>query len=115
MVSSIRVFAIMAYASPLMMVWMTKGMGEVMEQLGPSFSVLSGSGQVTFLSATPEFLGIINLLIAISAICMGMVMSKVANFTVKNTIGVTITATITFASIYFSPYLPSMGPLLGEI
>ncbi|MBI1664008.1 MAG: type II secretion system F family protein [Nitrosopumilus sp.] len=113
MVSSIRVFAIMAYASPLMMVWMTKGMGEVMQQLGPSFQVLSGSGQVTFLSATPEFLGIINLLIAISAICMGMVMSKVANFTIKNTIGVTITAAITFASIYFSPYLPSMGPLLG--
>ena len=113
MVSSIRVFAIMAYASPLMMVWMTKGMGEVMEQLGPSFSVLSGSGQVTFLSATPEFLGIINLLIAISSICMGMVMSKIANFTIKNTIGVTITAAITFVSIYFSPYLPSMGPLLG--
>jgi len=113
MVSSIRIFAIMAYASPLMMVWMTKGMGEVMEQLGPSFQVLSGSGQVTFLSATPEFLGIINLLIAISAICMGMVMSKVANFTIKNTVGVTITSAITFASIYFSPYLPSMGHLLG--
>jgi len=113
MVSSIRVFAIIAYASPLMMVWMAKGMGEVMEQLGPSFSVLSGSGQVTFLSATPEFLGIINLLIAISAICMGLVMSKVANFTVKNTIGVTITSAITFISIYFSPYLPSMGSLLG--
>lgn len=113
MVSSIKVFAIMAYASPLMMVWMTKAMGEVMEQLGPSFSVLSGSGQVTFLSATPEFLGIVNLLIAISAVSMAMVMSKVASFTVKNTIGVTITAAITFASIYFSSYLPSMGPLLG--
>lgn len=113
MTSSIRIFAIMAYASPLMMVWMTKGMGEVMEQLGPSFSTLSGSGQVTFLSATPEFLGIINLLIAISAICMGMVMSKVANFTVKNTTGITITTAITFISIYFSPYLPSMGSVLG--
>ncbi len=113
MTSGIRIFAIMAYSSPLMMVWMTKAMDEVMEQLGPSFQVLGGSGQVTFLSATPEFLGIINLLIAISAICMGMVMSKVANFTVKNTMGVTITAAITFVSIYFSSYLPSMGPLLG--
>lgn len=114
MVSSIRIFAIMAYASPLMMVWMTKAMGDVMGKLGPSFQVLSGgAGQIVFLSATPEFLQIINLLIAISAICMGMVMSKVASFTVKNTIGITITSAITFASIYFSPYLPSMGPLLG--
>ncbi len=114
MVSSIRVFAIMAYSSPLMMVWMTKAMGEVMAQLGPSFQVLSGgAGQIIFLSATPEFLEIINLLIAISAICMGMVMSKVASFTVKNTIGITITAAITFVSIYFSSYLPSMSPLLG--
>jgi len=97
-----------------MMVWMTKAMGEVMEQLGPSFQVLSGgAGQIIFLSATPEFLGIINLLIAISAICMGMVMSKIASFTVKNTIGITITAAITFASIYFSSYLPSMNHLLG--
>ncbi|HWP52464.1 MAG TPA: type II secretion system F family protein [Candidatus Binatia bacterium] len=114
MVSSIRVFAIMAYSSPLMMVWMTKAMGEVMERLGPSFQVLSGgAGQIIFLSATPEFLGIINLLVAISAICMGMVMSKVASFTLKNTMGITITAAITFVSIYFSPYLPSMSPLLG--
>jgi flagellar protein FlaJ len=114
MVSSIRIFAIMAYLSPLMMVWMTKAMGEVMEQLGPSFQVLSGgAGQIIFLSATPEFLEIINLLIAISAICMGMVMSKVASFTVKNTMGITITAAITFVSIYFSPYLPSMSTLLG--
>ena len=114
MVSSIRIFAIMAYLSPLMMVWMTKAMGEVMEQLGPSFQVLSGgAGQIIFLSATPEFLAIINLLIAISAICMGMVMSKVASFTVKNTMGITITAAITFISIYFSPYLPSMSSLLG--
>lgn len=111
--SSIRIFVILAYASPLMMVWMAKGMGEVMQQLGPSFSVLSDSGQVSFLSATPEFLGIINLLIAISSICMGLVMSKVANFTVKNTMGVTIVSAITFVSIYFSPYLPSMSPLLG--
>ncbi|MEW6044219.1 MAG: type II secretion system F family protein [Thermoproteota archaeon] len=114
MVSSIRVFAMMAYLSPLMMVWMTKAMAEVMEQLGPSFQVLSGgAGQIIFLSATPEFLAIINLLIAISAICMGMVMSKVASFTVKNTMGITVTAAITFVSIYFSSYLPSMGLLLG--
>jgi len=45
---------------------------------------------------------------------MGMVMSKVVNFTIKNTIAVTITSAITFASIYFSPYLLSMSPMLGE-
>jgi len=26
---------------------------------------------------------------------------------------ITISAAITFVSVYFSPYLPSMGPLLG--
>lgn len=114
MVSSIRVFAVMAYLSPIMMVWMTKAMGDIMGKLGPSFQVLSGgAGQIIFLSATPEFLEIINLLIAISAICMGLVMSKVASFTVKNTIGITITAAITFASIYSSPYLPTLDSLLG--
>lgn len=114
MASSTKVFAFMVYSSPIMMVWLTSAMGDVMGQLGPSFEVLSGTGQVTLLSEMPEFIDIINMLIATSAICMGVVMSKVSSFTLKNTTGVAITSAVAFASIYFSSYIPSMGSLFGS-
>ena len=106
MLGSIQIFSYMAYASPLMMVWMTKGMKDVMDQMGPGVQHLVGNENI--LSASPEFLGMIDLLTAISALCIGLIMSKVSNFTMKNTLGIVITALITLVSVAFAPYLPSM-------
>lgn len=105
MLSSVKIHAMMAYSGPLMMVWIGKGSGAVLERLGPGVEFLFGSEGV--LTATPEFLSLVNLIVAVSALSMGIAVAKIAYFNVKNTTSILITAFVTLLAIYLAPLLPT--------
>ncbi len=105
MLSSVRIHAIMAYSGPLMMVWIGKGSSAVLEKLGPGVEFLFGSQGA--LTATPEFLALVNLIVAASALSMGIAVAKISYFTVKNTTSILITALVTLLAIYLAPFLPT--------
>jgi flagellar protein FlaJ len=106
MSSGLQIFSYMAYASPLLMIWSASGMKDVMAKLGPGMQRLMNNG-MEGMTITPEFLGIVNLLMVISSICMGMIMSKLTYFTMKHTLTIGIASTIAMISVFASPYLPS--------
>lgn len=101
----IALHAMMAYSGPLMMVWIGKGSGAVLERLGPGVEFLFGSQGA--LTVTPEFLGLVNLIIAVSALSMGMAVAKIAYFTVKNTTSILISSLATILAVYLAPLLPT--------
>lgn len=106
MTSGLQIFSYMAYASPLLMIWSASGMKDIMANIGPGMQELMNSG-MQGMTITSEFLGIVNLLMIISSICMGMIMSKLTHFTMKHTLTVGISSTIAMISVFATPYMPS--------
>ncbi|RMF32478.1 MAG: hypothetical protein D6752_00075 [Candidatus Nitrosothermus koennekii] len=88
------------------MTWILKTTTTMMQTLGPALSEFYG----TNLSITDEFIELINMIIMLSAICMGIVTAKVTSFTIKNTLSVIISIIISIAAILLMPYLPAFVP-----
>jgi len=105
MLSTVKIHAMMAYSGPLMMVWIGKGSSSILERLGTGVEFLFGSQGA--LTATPEFLALVNLIIAVSALSMGLLVAKIAYFTVKNTTSILITSLVAILAIYLAPFLPT--------
>ena len=58
------------------------------------------------LSASPEFLGLINITIALSSVGLGLLMNKIVNFGMAHTSNLAIISAITFIAIWAEPYYP---------
>ncbi|MEM3025368.1 MAG: hypothetical protein QXY25_06245 [Candidatus Nitrosotenuis sp.] len=108
MVNRIKIFTLMVYASPLLMVWATQGMKGLLGKIGPEYNqMMQGFGST--LTVSPDFLQLVNLLIVISSFCMSLVISKLAYFTIKHTVTISITCTVAIVCIYLAPLFPSIG------
>ncbi|MGQ0771528.1 MAG: type II secretion system F family protein [Nitrososphaerota archaeon] len=107
MVGRVRIFALMAYGSPLMMVWSTQGMKDLLEKIGPEYTRLM-SGFEGGLGVSSDFLQTVNMLMVISSLGMGLIMSKLTYFTMKHTLTVATTSAIAIISVYVMPFFPSM-------
>lgn len=107
MVNRVKIFTLMVYASPLLMVWATQGMKDLLGKIGPEYNqMMHGFGST--LTVSQDFLQLVNLLIVISSFCMSLVISKLAYFTIKHTIAVSITCTTAIVCIYLAPLFPSI-------
>jgi hypothetical protein len=59
------------------------------------------------ITISPEFLGVVNLLMIICSLCMGLIISKLTHFTMKHTLTIGISSTIAMISIFAAPFIPS--------
>ncbi len=107
MIGRVRVFSFVAYLSPLLMIWSVQAMKDMLEKIGPQYASLM-SGLQTSMTVSEEYLQLVNLLIVISSLCMGLIMSKMTYFTLKNTFIVAIILFVTIFSIYAIPFFPSL-------
>ncbi|MEM3064454.1 MAG: type II secretion system F family protein [Candidatus Nitrosotenuis sp.] len=107
MASRVRVFTLMVYSSPLLMVWSTQGMKDLLGKIGPQYSQMT-QGFSSTLAASPDFLQLVNLLIVVSSFCMSLVISKLTYFTIKHTITVSVTCATAVVCIYLAPLFPSI-------
>jgi flagellar protein FlaJ len=107
MVNRVKVFTFMVYASPLLMVWAAHGMKELLGKIGPEYNRLAHGFGAT-LAVSPDFVQLVNLLIAVSSLCMALIISKLAYFTIKHTLAVSITCTVVIVSVYVVPLFPSI-------
>ena len=107
MSGGLQIFTYMTYTSPLLMAWSASGMRDVMTKIGPEIHELMSSG-IPVVTMTSEFLEIVNLLMIMSSICMGMIMSKLTHFTMKHTLTVGIASIITIISIFVVPFMPTL-------
>lgn len=103
---ALQIFSYMAYASPLLMIWSASGMKDVMLKIGSSMHEITQNGMQEIV-ITPEFLEVVNLLIITSSFCMGLIMSKMAYFTIKHTLTVGISSTIAMIAVFAAPYMPT--------
>ncbi len=104
--SGLQVFSYMAYASPLLMLLSASGMKDIMAKIVPEMHQLMQNG-IQVITITPEFLGVVNLLIIISSFCMGLIMSKIAFFTIKHTFTIGISSTIAMILVFIAPHIPA--------
>ncbi|MEW6043437.1 MAG: type II secretion system F family protein [Thermoproteota archaeon] len=108
MANRVRVFTFMVYVSPLLMAWATYGMKELLDKIGPEYSRMA-HGFGASLSVSPDFVQLVNLLIVISSLCMSLVISKLAYFTVKHTLAISITCSMAIVAVYVVPLFPSIS------
>lgn len=106
MVSGLQIFSYMAYASPVLMILSASGMKDVMAKIGPGMQQLM-QNEMNGMTITPEFLGIVNLLIIICSFCMGLIMSKITYFTMKYTLTIGVSSTIAMILVFVAPHMPS--------
>lgn len=106
MMSGLQIFSYMAYASPLLMILSASGMKDVMAKIGPGMQQLM-QNEMNGITITPEFLGIVNLLIIICSLCMGLIMSKITYFTIKHTLTIGISSTIAMILVFVAPNIPA--------
>jgi flagellar protein FlaJ len=107
MIGRVKIFAFMAYGSPLMMVWSSQGMKDLLGKIGPEYTRLMNGFEVG-LGVSTDFLQTVNMLVVISSLGMGLIMSKLTYFTMKHTLTVAITSAIAIISVYVMPFFPSM-------
>ncbi|MEM2855623.1 MAG: type II secretion system F family protein [Candidatus Nitrosocaldaceae archaeon] len=108
MYSSIRVFTIIAYVGPFLMVWIMRNVVSIIEKIGPGAKEFYGA-DILNIAITNEFLGFMNIIVTVAALCLGLVVTKIVNFSMKNTLSIIITILITIISIYIMPYIPLLG------
>ncbi len=107
MVGRVKIFTFLAYGSPLLIVWSSQGMKDLLEKITPEYTrLMNGMGSGLILSA--EFLQMVNLLTVISSLCIGMIMSKITYFTMKQTLTIALTSAIAVISVYVVPFFPSL-------
>lgn len=107
MIGRVRVFSFVAYLSPLLMIWSVQAMKDMLEKIGPQYTSLM-NGLQTNMTVSDEYLQLVNLLVVISSLCIGLIMSKLSYFTLKNTLVVSIILFVTIFSIYAIPFFPSL-------
>ncbi len=107
MVARVKIFTFLAYGSPLLIIWSSQGMKVLLEKITPEYTLLM-NGVGSGLTVSAEFLQMVNLLMVVSSLCVGMIMSKITYFTTKHTLTVAITSAIAIASVYIIPFLPSL-------
>lgn len=107
MVNRVKIFALMVYASPLLMVWATQGMEDLLSKIGPEYIQMT-YGLGSTLVIPQDFLQLVNLVIVVSSFCMSLVISKLIYFTIKHTMAVSITCTVAIVCIYLAPLFPSI-------
>ncbi|WP_179368131.1 hypothetical protein [Candidatus Nitrosotenuis sp. DW1] len=103
--SRLQIFSYMAYASPLLMTLSASGMENIMIKIEPGIQQLMQNDMHEMI-ITPEFLGIVDLLIIISSFCMGVIMSKIVYRTLKHTLITGILAILAMISIFIAPHIP---------
>jgi flagellar protein FlaJ len=107
MVARVKIFTYLAYGSPLLIVWSSQGMKDLLEKITPEYArLMNGMGSGLILST--EFLQMVNLLMVISSLCIGMIMTKITYFTMKHTLTIGVTSAIAVVSVYVIPFFPSL-------
>jgi hypothetical protein len=107
MIGRVRIFVFLAYTSPLLIVWSSQGMRDLLGKITPEYTRLA-SGAELGLVPSAEFLQMVNLLMTVSALCMGIIMAKITHFTVKHTLTIAITLVVAVLSVYLVPFLPKL-------
>ena len=97
--TALQMFWILAYANPFIMVY-------IFETNSASNDIGTNYLPFDVLSASPEFLGLINITIALSSIGLGLLMNKIVNFGMAHTSNLAIISAITFIAIWAEPYYP---------
>ncbi len=106
LLTSLQMFWILAYANPFIMVYISKMLKGWFETNSMSNDVGTNYLPFDVLSASPEFLGLINITIALSSIGLGLLMNKIVNFGMAHTSNLAIISAITFIAIWTEPYYP---------
>lgn len=108
-ISSVQAVSYMGLFTPLMMAYMTKEVSAMMGKFNTvqNQQILATLNMQSFLPG-PVFLENINLLTVIIAVCIGVVMSKLANFTLKHTLMIGISALVAVIAVIVMPYMPGV-------
>lgn len=107
MLGRVRIFVFLAYTSPLLTVWSSQGMRDLLGKITPEYTRLVSGAEIGLVPSA-EFLHMVNLLMTVSALCMGMIMAKITHFTVKHTLTIAITSAVAVLSVYLVPFLPKL-------
>jgi hypothetical protein len=92
-----------------MISYTTKEMSSVLEKLNAGLDQMVQSAfNIEAMLVSNDLIGFINLLNVISAISLGLVMSKLAHFSMKYTITVGIATLVSVFSIILSPMFPTL-------
>jgi flagellar protein FlaJ len=107
--ASVSVISYFALLSPIMMSYTTKEMVSILEKLNVGLSqMVQGAFNIETMLVSSELIGTINLLNVISAISLGLVMSKLTHFSMKHTLILGVTVLISVLSVILSPFFPSL-------
>ena len=106
LLTALQMFWILAYANPFIMVYISKMLKGWFETNSASNDIGTNYLPFDVLSASPEFLGLINITIALSSIGLGLLMNKIVNFGMAHTSNLAIISAITFIAIWAEPYYP---------
>jgi flagellar protein FlaJ len=106
--ASIGIMSYFAFLSPVMMTYTTKEMTIVLERLDSGLNgMIQSAFSIEAMLVSDELIGAINLLNVLSAISIGIVMSKLSHFSMKYTLNLGIAVLISILSIMASPLFPS--------
>ena len=107
--ASISVISYFAFLSPIMISYTTKEMSSILEKLNTGLDQMVQSAfNIEAMLVSNDLIGFINLLNVISAISLGLVMSKLVHFSMKYTITVGIATLVSVLSIILSPLFPTL-------
>ena len=104
--TSLQMFWMLAYVNPFIMVYISKMLKGWFETNSLSSDINTNYLPFDVLSASPEFLGLINITIALSSVGLGLLMNKIVNFGMAHTSNLAIISAITFIAIWAEPYYP---------
>ncbi len=104
--TALQTFWILAYVNPFIMVYISKMLKGWFETNTMSNGIGTNYLPFDVLSASPEFLGLINTTIALSSLGLGLLMNKIVNFGMAHTSNLAIISIITFIAIWAEPYYP---------
>jgi flagellar protein FlaJ len=106
--ASLSVISYFTFLSPIMMAFTAKEMAGVLEKLNPGLDqMIQGAFSIETMLISTDLIEAINLLNVISAISLGLIMSKLVYFSMKYTIALGVMVLISVLSITFSPFFPS--------
>ncbi|MDI1494858.1 MAG: putative membrane protein [Cenarchaeum symbiont of Oopsacas minuta] len=107
LVAALQIFWILAYVNPFIMVYISKMLKGWFENNSMVEGVGTNYLPFEVLSASPEFLNLINITIALSSVILGILMNKIVNFGMTHTSNLAIISAITFVAIWAEPYYPT--------
>jgi flagellar protein FlaJ len=106
--SSLSVISYFTFLSPIMITFTAKEMAGVLEKLNPALDqMVQGAFSIETMLVSTDLIEAINILNVISAISLGLVISKLVYFSMKDTITLGMMVLISVLSITFSPFFPS--------